>query len=108
MLFRKNYKFTLYVGLNDKDSKKQEYTTEKAKDIITTIFAENDITGATFINAEGLYQYINGEKEKENSFKIELLFVSKKQVKNAVNKIKSVLNQESVAVSTEKMNSKLY
>lgn len=36
-------KFTLYVGLNDKDSRKQQYTTEKAKDIISKILAENEI-----------------------------------------------------------------
>ena len=105
--FKKNLKFTLYVGLNDKDTKKQEYATEKAKDIITDIFAKNNITGATFIQSQGLYQYITGEKEKENTFKIELLFVNKKQVKNAVDKIKQVLNQESIAVAIDKVNSEL-
>lgn len=60
-------KFTLYVGLNDKDSRKQQYTTEKAKDIISKILAENNIEGATFLNAERtiyLYNYWKYRKRK--------------------------------------------
>lgn len=101
-------KFTLYVGLNDKDSRKQEITTQKAKNIISKTLADNGIEGATFLGAEGIYTYIIDNKtEKENSFKIEILFASQKQIQNAVNTIKQKLNQESIAVVKEKVASSL-
>ena len=101
-------KFTLYVGLNDKDSRKQEITTQKAKNIISKTLADNGIEVATFLGAEGIYTYITDNKtEKENSFKIEILFANQKQIKNAVDTIKQKLNQESIAVVREKVASSL-
>lgn len=101
-------KFTLYVGLNDKDSRKQEITTQKAKNIISKTLADNGIEGATFLGAEGIYTYITDNKtEKENSFKIEILFANQKQIQNAVDAIKQKLNQETIAVVKEKVASSL-
>ena len=101
-------KFTLYVGLNDKDSRKQEITTQKAKNIISKTLADNGIEGATFLGAEGIYTYITDNKtEKENSFKIEILFANQKQIQNAVDTIKQKLNQETIAVVKEKVASSL-
>lgn len=105
---KKIEKFTLYVGLNDQNTRKQEYTTEKAKRIISRILANNSIEGATFLKAEGLYTYITDNKtEKENTFKIEILFANKKQVNNAISQIKKALNQETIAVVREKVASAL-
>lgn len=104
---KKVNKFTLYVGLNDKDSKKQEVTADEAKKIIRDIFANNEIDGATFLNTQGIYKYVTGEVETENSFKIEVLFATKKQIRNAVAEIKQQLNQETVAVVHEKIRSSL-
>lgn len=105
---KKIEKFTLYVGLNDQNTRKQEYTTEKAKRIISRILANNNIGGATFLKAEGLYTYITDNKtEKENTFKIEILFANKKQVNNAISQIKKALNQETIAVVREKVASAL-
>ena len=101
-------KFTLYVGLNDKDTRKQEIKTTNAKNLISKIFAENEIEGATFLGAEGIYTYKEDNKtETENSFKIEVLFATDNQIKKAVEKIKIKLNQESVAVVKEKIASSL-
>ena len=105
---KKINKFTLYVGLNDQTTRKQEVTAEKAKRIISRILANNNIEGATFLKAEGLYTYIVDNKtEKENTFKIEILFANKKQINNAVAQIKKALNQETIAVSQEKIASAL-
>lgn len=105
---KKINKFTLYVGLNDQTTRKQEVTAEKAKRIISRILANNNIEGATFLKAEGLYTYIVDNKtEKENTFKIEILFANKKQIKNAIAQIKKALNQETIAVSQEKIASAL-
>lgn len=101
-------KFTLYVGLNDKDTKKQKFTQKISKDKINKIFAKYGIQGATYFSGEGLYTYDNTQvAEKEKSFKIEILFVKKKQVLNAINAIKTELNQESVAMVQEKIKSSL-
>ena len=40
---KKVSKFTLYVGLNDKNTRKQEMDIETAKDIISKEFANNGI-----------------------------------------------------------------
>lgn len=105
---KKVNKFTLYVGLNDKNTRVQEFSIEEAKNIISKEFAENEIEGATFLGAEGIYTYkSDNTTEKENSFKIEILFASKKQIENAVAGIKTKLNQESVAVVEEKIVSSL-
>jgi hypothetical protein len=101
-------KFTLYVGLNDKDSRTQKVTLAQAKKTISRILAINEIEGATFLKAEGLYTYITDNKtELENTYKIEILFATDNQINNAVAKIKEVLNQESVAVVKERINSSL-
>lgn len=108
ILQRKILKTTLYVGLNDKDSRKQEITQAQAKRIISRILASNNIEGATFLKAEGLYTYLTDNKmEQENTFKIEILFAKSKQIEKAVAQIKEFLNQETVAVTSEKIKSEL-
>ena len=105
---KKIEKFTLYVGLNDKNTRKQELTKEQAKRKISRILANNNIEGATFLDAQGIYTYITDKStETENTFKIELLFVNKKQVKKAIEQIKTELNQETIAIVTEKIASAL-
>ena len=100
-------KYTLYVGLTDKDVRKQKVTTKEAKQIITNALANNGIDGATFLGAQGIYTYVTGETESENSFKIEVLFAKDKQVKSAIEEIKEKLNQETVALVKEKIQSSL-
>ena len=100
-------KFTLYIGLNDKDTRKQEVSIEEGKEVISTIFAKNGIEGATFLDAKGIYTYVSGDTEEENSFKIEVLFSTKKQIKRTIEEIKQQLNQESVALVQEKIRSSL-
>ena len=50
---------------------------------------------------------IDNKTEKENSFKIEILFANQKQIQNAVDTIKQKLNQETIAVVKEKVASSL-
>lgn len=51
---KKINKFTLYVGLNDQTTRKQEVKTEKTKRIISRALANNNIEDATFLKTEGL------------------------------------------------------
>ena len=49
--------YKLYVGLNDKDTKKQEIPTKKAIDIICKCLAKQGITGMTEYLGNGVYTF---------------------------------------------------
>ena len=100
-------KFTVIVGLNDKDTKKQEITTEEAYNLITKILYINNIEGATFTEAKGLYIHRDGTAVFENSIKIELLFITEETAKAICKLLKSALNQESVVLEIQELNSNL-
>ena len=96
MKFQEIEKFTMYVGLNDKDTHNQKIKTPKAKQIVARILQDNGIAGATFLSGNGIYK-----DEQEKTFKIEVLFAKDEQIKKVVDKIKKVLNQEAVEVTKE-------
>ena len=100
-------KFTLYVGLNDKDSKVQEITTLEAYKIINNLLLAYT-NGATIFEAVGIYKHDDGTFITENTLRIELMFVEKSAVKEIVENIKKILNQESVAVQREVVESELW
>lgn len=95
-------KFTVITGLNDKDSKKQEITTETAIQKIVETLKNNGVEGATLTEAKGLYIHQNGDAVFETSIKIELLFIDESTVKNICKELKIKLNQEAVVL--EKIN----
>ena len=101
-------KFTLYVGLNDKDSKVQEISTVEAYKILENILLKHNVEGATIFEAIGIYKHEDKTFVTENTLRIELLFIDKATVKAIVDTIKIVLNQESVAVQYEVVNSDLW
>lgn len=101
-------KYTLYVGLNDKDTKTQKVATLEAYKIIENLLLGLNVEGATIFEAKGLYKHESGEYVIENTLRIELLFVDKATVKALVESIKAILNQESVAVQFEKVYSDLW
>ena len=95
-------KYYLYVGLNDKDTKIQEVETERAKDIVNNVCGDCSIQEIT-----GYYTHDNGERVKENTLKVELLFKEHDQVLNYCTDLKRLLNQESIVLSQEVTNSTL-
>ena len=100
-------KYTLYLGLNDKDQKIQLIETSKAYEMVQFILL-NKVEGATIFQARGLYKHDNGQNVIENTLRIELLFTDEETVKSIVNTLKDVFNQESVAVQIEEINSQLW
>ena len=66
-------KFTLYVGLNDKETKTQKIATLEAYKIIENLLLGLNIEGATIFEAKGLYKHESGEYTIENTLRIELL-----------------------------------
>lgn len=100
-------KITLYIGLNDKDSKVQEVSTLDAYKMVSNIIG----VGSTITEGRGIYKHDDGTVVSEVSLIVELLdfdnTLSKGWVKNKVELIKAMLNQESVAVQEQEVVSEL-
>lgn len=98
-------KINLYVGLNDKDTKKQEVTTQKAIDMVCNALLKQGITDLTLQQGMGIYTHEDGTRTVETSLIITLLFIEKVQVLNAVSDIKTLLNQEAVVIEEVQVKS---
>lgn len=70
----KNY--IIICGLNDKDTRKQEITTEQAKTTLATIILDY-ADGATLTECNGIYKHEDGGIVFEKSIKIEISGISK-------------------------------
>ena len=98
-------KITLYIGLNDKDSKTQKVSYDTAIKCVYNILCANGIDGATMYNANGIYRHENGEIVFENTLRCELINPSNTGLNNAITVIKRVLNQESIIKQYETITS---
>ena len=99
-------KYTLYLGLNDKDTKKQEVNYFDAYKLVNSIVFSR-VNGATFSKREGYYKHEDGTLVIENTICIELLFTDFETVKEIVALLKETFNQESIAVQTQTIESEL-
>ena len=100
-------KFTLFVGLNDKDSRQQEINTVDAYKIISIMITAT-FDGGTVSEATGIYKHQDGTFTTETTLRVEILFASVEQIKPFVQELKKVLNQETIAVQQEVINSELW
>lgn len=94
--------FTLMVGLNDKDTKKQIISNDKARQVILGICGD-----CTVSDALGQYTHDNGEVVQEKSLRVDMLFKELAEVVEYAKQIKKALNQESVALSYTEIESML-
>lgn len=99
-------KFTLYLGLNDKDTRTQEIPTKKAFAVVSEMIAA-DFGGGTIYEARGIYRHDDGAIVEEKTLRIEILFATFEGIKNLVNALKTRFNQESIAVQREQIASEL-
>lgn len=95
-------KYNIYIGLNDKDSKKQEVSTRRAKEEVIRILNDNNITGLTMYEVTGVFKHEDGFITFEKSLKVELLEVEEKEVLKSIDELKKALNQESILLEKEK------
>ena len=103
-------RYTLYLGLNDKDTKVQRIETIEAYKIVENMLASM-FDGGTIFNAKGIYKHDNGEVVTENTLRIEILEFDTSIIDNVrefVRILKDIFNQESVAVQIEVCNSELW
>lgn len=100
-------KITLYVGLNDQETKTQLINTLDAYRIVTNILGVD----STITEAKGIYTHEDGTITSENTLTVMLLdfdnVMSKAWLMDKINAIKVALNQESVAVAAENIESEL-
>ena len=97
-------KSTLYIGLNDKDSKRQELATVEAYKVIQNIVLDK-ADGCTIYEADGIYKHDDGSVVIEKSLKVELYGVIESVILQIISSIKAALNQESVILQKELVNS---
>lgn len=96
-------KTTLYIGLNDKDTKRQEIETLEASKIVTRLLVDL-CGGGTIYNATGIYTHDNGEIVIENTLRVEIIEADPDAVLTVCRRIKTALNQETVIAQTEAIN----
>lgn len=87
----RNIVTTYYIGLNDKDSHKQEKTTQEALNIIEDVMDLSGIESYTTNVAQGHYK-----RELENTIKVELAGMVLGE--NYINLLKDRLNLECIMV----------
>lgn len=100
-------KITLYIGLNDKDSKVQEINTLDAYKVVNNTLG----VGSTITEGRGIYTHDDGTVVSEVSLVVELLdfdnTLTKEWLKGKVDTLKAILNQESIAVQEQRVKSEL-
>lgn len=100
-------KYTLYVGLNDKDTKTQLINILDARNVVANILEVD----STISQGQGVYTHEDGTIVSENTLIVMLLdfdgSLDKRWLTDKINAIKLALNQEAVAVATENIQSEL-
>ena len=80
-------KHTIYIGLNDKQTKHQEITTLTAYKIAANIFTKTT-GGATISEAVGIYTHDSGEIVTENTLRCEVYGAEAETIKRAAEALK--------------------
>lgn len=88
----------LYIGLNDKDTKRQELSNLEAKAEISAILFRYCPEGFTLQECQGMYKHDDGTVVCENTIKVILLGYNMSMIYEIIEDLKRKLNQECVAV----------
>ena len=97
-------KVTMFIGLNDQNTKKQEISTIEAYKMVQNVCAEA-FGGSTIFSGKGTYTHNNGSMVYENTLICIVYTDDMDGVKKAATIIKTALNQESVAIEVVESNS---
>ena len=97
-------KVTMYIGLNDKDTKKQEIATLEAYKVATNIFIKY-VGGPTIYEGSGIYTHDDGTVVIEKTLVCILFTDNDEAVKQAASALKIALNQEAIAIESTETNS---
>lgn len=99
-------KYTFYIGLNDKDTKKQIVSAQQVLYFLDKVF-DNYTAYAT----NGRYKYFDGTVENETTIIVTYFdFINElneTKIKNITKFLKTHLNQELILVEIQETNSQL-
>lgn len=93
-------KYTLYLGLFDKDTKVQKFTTLEAYKMVESL-TSNHFDGATISESHGVYRHDDGTVVVEPSLRIELYTES---LGSFPAMLKQLFNQESILIEKSKVD----
>lgn len=99
-------KSVFFIGSNDKETMKQEIASEKIQEIILSTFLKK-YQGFTILPCQGVYTMESGEIVQEKSFQVVVYFSNKQDDLEICESLKKQLNQESIAIESGLVNSKL-
>lgn len=99
-------KYTVYLGLNDRETKTQKIDSIEAYKIAQNIIMKRT-SGLTISQADGIYTHDDGTVVIEKTLRIELLFIDEAEVVDICKTLREVFNQESVIYETTEITSKL-
>ncbi len=101
-------KYTLYVGMNDKDTNQQTYALSEAKQVMFMIIRKYT-GGCTFYEAEGCWY--DDEKKvmlSEKTLVCVLLDTEPQAVKNIMDEALTTFKQSSILLETEEVRGAFY
>ena len=102
-------KLTISIGLLDKDSKTQLISNDEAMKTVNNCFLSR-LDAFTVYFAKGVYTHENGQQVQENTIRIEVVAFNDNDYNSTIQSIKEVkqaLNQESVLLEKQTINSYL-
>ena len=104
----KQTKYTLYLGLNDKDTNQQTYGLSEAKQVMFMIVRKYT-GGCTFYEAEGCW-YDEDKKtmSSENTLVCVMLDIKPEAVKSIMDEALKTFNQSSILLETEEVRGAFY
>lgn len=100
-------KYSLYLGLNDKDTKTQKVDTLEAYKILCNLLKSYNVEGFTVYNAHGFYVHDDGTFTVENTLKVELMFIDEITIDEIIKQLKIIFNQESIIKQVEEVTSEM-
>lgn len=102
-----DFKYTLYIGLNDKDTYKQLMSDDEAQKLISEICLKY-VDGYTFSKQQGAYKNEKGIMTQESSLVYEFYSVTDEAIKSIMNESLVRLNQSSILIEKTKLNYQFY
>lgn len=105
--FSRSVKWTVYIGLNDKDAAIPLHSSEEAKSRLNAVAAKH-VAGFTVHTAEGFWLSDSGRQFREDSLIYDFLGATEQQVTAVIEEMKTAMNQESVLVERNETLSAFY
>ncbi|MDD3654388.1 MAG: DUF3574 domain-containing protein [Desulfotomaculaceae bacterium] len=100
-------RYTLYIGLNDKNTYTQLLSTEDAANKVTDI-ALKYADGFTQLSGKGAYKDEKGVITHENCLIFEFYGTNEEQVKAIMDEVLQELNQNSILIEKQTVNYEFY